>query len=1354
MHAIQTEIPKPTSDDEFEDMCANVYGELFGDPAPQRNGRSGQGQFGVDVFVAPRAGGRIGIQSKRWLSGRLKIKDVRDEVDKADTAGASRIDRLIVATTADNDAVLVQAVNALSDERVAQGMFPVQINAWNDISRFIRSHDRLQMMYAPNAPGGVLYKVEETHRQVLEAVQRMSTMRGTDVALPAARDDSANKLVTSQLDGINDLLKTYRFKDAEEALARLESNLQMFDAHQQARWYVQRANCVWQRGQLKEAADDFIKASELYPDDEKIAAAGARGLLLREDAAGALEAARKALARWPQSLPVWLVYANALMVTGGKLRLNDAPPSLRTNADVLQTVAWARFKHDDLAGAVELSARAAKADGAGFFNHAAALGFALQKAVGTPSGFAFGAISAPDRNALANAVADFADRATRLWAVQADAAVDEAAWHLAMAHIALDDLDTALAVAKEARMRERMTGGLLRQEMEVFQRQGQGVEAVRLGREGIELLDPQGLALLADIAGHAGDVAAVEAVQARASASFASDQTLHDVVVSLRWRALWRAGRRDEATAEINAANLSQSDSFNRVASAARLLAGWEQAGEADALVNRAIELAGPKPVEEVQIGLAELLFSAHRFGQAIPLYLPLVRDGQYTELHNRLLYCYVRTGARNKAKALLATLPEGWTENEGTRQIAIEMAQGAGDFQLLERLADAEVRHAPDKAASWVFRVSVALRRLSLPALSDLIASLPQELTGTPRHLAQLASAEIRYGDRRKAMRRLYGMYRADLDSAEAASAYVMPMLSANAELPFMEAQLAVVAAGTTVTLVDDMGVQIVVAIDPSDVRVPIVGRFFSETSEEVARLLGTKVGDQVVVTGGLKHERTLRVTAIRSTYRHLHEQAQGVITGAIKSVEHIMSVPVPMKDGEPDFSFIQAELAKMTEHTTLVLDAYREGPLTLGLCGQMLGRSAIELVAGWSSEWPAMEFCAGTLDELTTAETLLNDKAGVYVVDLATLTELARLEGLKALQALPKVLVTTTTRDIVFTELDEAQNDQSVGRTLEYGGQLAYIPSTAADKARRVAFVQSIVDAITHHCEVVPAYGPEQPSEELVKAGEVLEPAEHASLLLAAERGAVLFSLDWRLRILAATLGVKGVWVQPVMRRGVFAGAISQITYAMSNVKQLLANRSFVSINAWDMAVMCLQGGAWLQVGMKRLKEYIATQGEQLGVIGSIEEFLLMQTKLATTWQALGELLVHLSEALFRRPDLSLAAEAVLMKSVEDVVRVAIGNGHPYTVISEMQGVRAEHLMKFLAEKVEKGKARALAGDIAQPVNLKVIYGSRVPRLIYGRVSLSAQEAQPTADAQEFPESSGSNPSGSTPEPDHAPE
>lgn len=84
MHNIPLEIPPPKNETDFERMCAQVYGVVFKDPNPKMNGRRGQKQGGVDVFVKSADIGRIGIQCKKYTLKPVKWEDVLEEVAKAD----------------------------------------------------------------------------------------------------------------------------------------------------------------------------------------------------------------------------------------------------------------------------------------------------------------------------------------------------------------------------------------------------------------------------------------------------------------------------------------------------------------------------------------------------------------------------------------------------------------------------------------------------------------------------------------------------------------------------------------------------------------------------------------------------------------------------------------------------------------------------------------------------------------------------------------------------------------------------------------------------------------------------------------------------------------------------------------------------------------------------------------------------------------------------------------------------------------------------------------------------------------------------------------------------------------------
>ena len=173
MHSMQFEITKPTDDSAFEDMCARIYGELFGDPTPKINGRRGQAQGGVDVFVNS-AEGRIGIQSKRYADGALKLNIVKKELERAEMMRVPIV-KLIVATTAAADATLLHDVQDLSDKRVAAGKIPVEVEFWEDICLRIRASGGLQRDYAPNAPGSMFHEQRESNAALQAALLRIES---------------------------------------------------------------------------------------------------------------------------------------------------------------------------------------------------------------------------------------------------------------------------------------------------------------------------------------------------------------------------------------------------------------------------------------------------------------------------------------------------------------------------------------------------------------------------------------------------------------------------------------------------------------------------------------------------------------------------------------------------------------------------------------------------------------------------------------------------------------------------------------------------------------------------------------------------------------------------------------------------------------------------------------------------------------------------------------------------------------------------------------------------------------------------------------------------------------------------
>ncbi len=148
-----SKIAKPNTEQDFESLCAHVLGKKYNCTLPTMYGRRGQSQHGLDILVYENdnidPSNRIGIQCKHvkdltfnGASGDSVVK----EVNKADL-GKQNIRSLIIVTSSDSDKKLTDEISNLSDQRIKEGKFSVQIIFWSDISNYINSDSELSEFY-------------------------------------------------------------------------------------------------------------------------------------------------------------------------------------------------------------------------------------------------------------------------------------------------------------------------------------------------------------------------------------------------------------------------------------------------------------------------------------------------------------------------------------------------------------------------------------------------------------------------------------------------------------------------------------------------------------------------------------------------------------------------------------------------------------------------------------------------------------------------------------------------------------------------------------------------------------------------------------------------------------------------------------------------------------------------------------------------------------------------------------------------------------------------------------------------------------------------------------------------------
>lgn len=1310
-------------------MCAEVYGVVFDDPTPKKNGRRGQKQGGVDVFVDAQDG-RIGIQCKRYATGRLTFEHVKAEVEAADKAGTA-ITRLILATTADNDAALTKKVQEYSDERSRHGKFLVEIEFWGDITNRINEHPVLQEKYSPNAPGGVFHRLAVQGDQSHTAIQQMSadvqqlialvkkqSSLGDDVMLPTARPDSANRLITQQLDHINTLIKSTRYREAMSMIEAIGQDMEPFDAHQKARWHVQRGVCTTHLVGADAGFKDMLAGAEIYPDDDRMAAAKIRGLILKGEKVVAVVAGQAALHRFPMSVSVWLAATQARTLNGEIVTEKDMPPQFANDAEVLQVLSWAATVRNDYPAALDFGLRAIGIPSAGFFPKSAALMAALSLATQDPVARSYGMIDPSVTDALRRIVQSFEPRAEYFWANQSAVVLPDETANLAYAYVLLNEPETALRILDESAAHFAETPRMLSVRLEALRAQKKEAEFLLLAGREIDRIEPEAFMLVAEVAANSGDTKTLKAIIDRMSAAGGNV----DELKSLHWLALCQAGSIDQAIAAIDATDLQTVTSPIVLMNGIRVLLASDRREEAEGLLDRAAGMVPQTAPVELRMFLADLLYAAKRFVEAARIFEAYAPDDRFSELHKRLLRAYIRSGQRMRARQLLDRFPGRWSEDDETRSLAIELANLAGDWSRMLPLAEKEVEVAPSRAASWLLRLYVEMRAKPIASVMELLAKVPDNLQGSHRQILQTAAAEMRFGQVRKGMVRLYCLMRSNMDVPEVTEGFLVCILMHSGELPWMENQLPAVTPGASVVLESAHGQTTEISIDPEEAgELPQHSSFLNAADKQAAPLLGHKVGDEIEIVAGLGVTQRLKIVSISTAYRRLLNIAQEYAHRAFGGLPNIASVPIVKKDGELDLEQMHQMLKKRREHVEMVFATYQEQPATLGIVATALGVSPVDLVLEWpTGEDKPLHVFDGSHTVRLRAEQALAAPDAAAVIDIATLTELVHLRCEAALAAIPKVYVSAALKNALAELRRETESDRSMGTAVDVDGRLEIHEITDAHRRHRIDLLDRLQAAIDAHCEVCPSYGGHEIADSIAKLTGILGDDEYEAVLLAHERKTILLSMDYRLRAFATEAAdIPGAWPQILLANAVAKQKISLNQYFSACATQLRGQRTNIWLNGELVLWMATQGHVELQDTVARIRKYLtAPTANPAAGVELLIDFLHRLCTRSTSPSVLRVLIEEFGEAICRHQRFNDFNFEQLRNGVDSMVSV-VGTADSGINAYDQANVQfRQRLFRYLDQGLLSARERAQQPQKIRPSPLALMCVTKLPSIVFRAV------------------------------------
>jgi len=1312
------ELQKPKSEAEFEDMCVIVYGDVFSDPLAKLNGRRGQNQGGVDAYIKS-AGGRIGVQSKRYKDGSLKLKHIEDEITKAE-AHPVKIITLIVATTAANDANLAAQVMALSDEREAAGKFTVQVDFWDDIRLRIARSPMLQRLYDPFAPGALFHQVAAGQDGLAKAValisQDIQSLKSPafDTALPGPLPSSIANVFTRQIDSVKDLLEATRYREANDRLEMLAGSFDLLDAHQKARWHVQRGVCRVHLFAGQGAAEDFIAAYGLFPQDEKIAAAGIRGLALQHNYDKAIEVGTKSVAHWPASVDVWTALAFAKVESGQQISADDVPPEMASERRVLSLLCWSALEAKQNDVAAEYGQKLLALPDPTLPEKTAAFTAALLWATENPFERDHGFIKREAKDALTNAIAGLEPRADTIWRNQSLASLPGDASNLAYAYYLLDRYEDVLATCAEAAAHMPLPDRMISLKLVTLKALDRIDELLELVPRYIGQIERTAVAPIAEVASWRGRDDLIIQLAERVGED--DDGYDRQTIVAFAALAKLNSGRRKEAFQVVDEIHCEDGKHLGATIVAARVLLAAGEKERASARLEEVLASISVQTSAEIKLMAADCLFFLKRYREAAKFYAPYCAPEHYSVLHSRLFRSYMESGQRAKARALQASFPAEWVDDDDARETAILLAQRAADWQRLLDLANHQMRMRPKSTGSWLLRILAERYGGSKHNFVSLIADLPEELKGSVRQQAQLAVLELQHGRSDAGVRRLYRMMRSNMQDPSAASAYMtcMYMLASSKQLD----GVVEVGVGTSVKLRDDTGAESVVNIDMHDMEeLPPHVDFQAPNSYLSNRLLSKHVGERIEIPGQLGATRIYTIVEIVPVALRLLHALHDRVNSSPEGLPSIWSVNLQREDGKLDLSEMQAMLDRNGQRTRNVFDTYASNPITLGVCAKVLGISVLELVQGWPIDASPLRVCAGDHEERNNALQLLEKIENPFVIDLATLGEIVALDCAPALSALSKPYVSSAAVQILEGLIEGAVDDRSFGRAVNIDGQLRIVEYDEEFRSSKLRYLERIKRAVEEHCIVQPTYGSGELPDSLTELEELLGDDEYEALLLAKELGAVLISMDQVLRQFAAdTIGIQGVWPQALLASAGIKGILAADRYRFAVQMLFRSNRSFVAVDSEDILMMCRQGGMTLQTGLEKVRTvFQAASSDALSCTEVIEGVIRGMMGSRATLGVVRELVEYLYEPLFRHPaplpDLEFRAQALMQRISKRFAVLPPWFPFASELIKDQD--TGDTVYRYLMAGVRIASQRAAAPMVARPFPFFVTKVTVVPEL-----------------------------------------
>lgn len=1149
------QVLKPSTEQEFETLCAHIYGEIFNCKTPSMYGRRGQKQYGLDVLVYKdnlnKSSNRIGIQckhvSKLPFDGKDEVTIVK-EIAKADS-GQQQISQLIIATSLPSDRKLTDAVNALSNERVNEGKFPVEVQLWNDIENHIFNSSNLSERYHSNS---------DYSEKIKQAKENLNKERYSEVIDSLTVDD-----------------------------IKLMNHLEKYEI------YYLLANCYHLIEQNDKFTDFALKLQSFEWHDEKHNVITIIDNIINSNADNALEIIETCINKEPENSQYQVLKYLLNLNQGSIKHFRNLPKDVRDSYSIKYE--YMRYysnhyqfdEYDVIEKLISENERLKPTYIILSLEHSI-LRYATSKSqhhhieaelnslelnlninqIDVPSLKKYAINSIITANCVINNE-ESVKHYYKLTKTTQCGILPETIINLVSFTKRNSDKVFFLKVYKDHSGSE-----IIKYLVDGLYNFGEVDELNYLIDSNIEIGEPL-----------TNEIRSFVAVNQLNNIDFLKLVDEVDLFSTNTLRGLALLGLRLYGT------NDEKFDKLNRTISS----------------INT--------PDNDLKTLLADYYFKTKQYRACSDTLDNLINESNEEYLLIIQIHSLIESFQYQKAKDFVDQNSHNFDKYLGDfASLVSKLGNKTQDFSAAEMLLPRLDKYS-NLSWYWCLKLFLSIHNDNIGQLKKDTRLIPLDLDNNPADICWLASYELRYSKQEKAIERVINLWRSNPTDLEVLSAIqdllFDTMLSRklpNNLNPLFDSNFAEVVDGCFVSYFEENELKgKYIDSKSSGKNLDII---ISPNDELGQQFLGKAVGEEFEIIGKFGVRRNIKIEEISSIPLAIYRK-NIEMTSDINNPFNMVSFTADFNTEEGIAKFIKDinQTSRSNEQLERQLRAYQENPMTIMCLADYVGKDISEITYSWLSD---SRFTLRTIDDQYTVDISINDlealleKQSTVVIDLFTLLELQRLESLDFLTFnlsiyIPKILLTNlkVLSDKHIYEYKEGDKPLSI-HSNDNNFTVNEMDIQLLEK--RSNDLNFLVEYVENNMQVTPAYGNNSNSEIIEALNSFLPETDKSIIRLCQEKSIPLLSLDARLRALAHQAGVDTINFHDYL---LLSTSVDKNRYIDFQTKQFIDNRNAADFKIHNLLDFALKSNNLLNIVISKFIDHMSLHYnfdlilQQLGVL-----------------------------------------------------------------------------------------------------------------------------------------------------------